>query len=44
MITDTQQQLIATFNQLDNELKRSEPSDVKLEMLYRKIVVLESHL
>ena len=43
-MSDLQKQLISTFEQLDNELKRSEPSDIKLEMLYRKITVLESNL
>ena len=44
MITDTQQQLLLTFGQLDAELKRANSSDVKLEMLYRKIAMLESFL
>tara|TARA_R110000744_G_scaffold147612_3_gene260568 strand:- start:287 stop:436 length:150 start_codon:yes stop_codon:yes gene_type:complete len=39
-----QKQLIATFEQLDTELKRAEPSDVKLEFLYRKIAILEAYL
>lgn len=43
-MTKLQEQLISTFAQLDEELKRNEPSDVKLEMLYRKISILESHL
>lgn len=43
-MTDLQKKLIAAFDQLDAELKRSDPSDVRLEMLYLKIKTMESHL
>lgn len=47
MATNTLQvleQLNKTLKQLEDELKRSEPSDEKLEFLYRKIMILEAFL
>lgn len=38
------EQLNKTLKQLEDELKRSEPSDEKLEFLYRKIMILEAFL
>lgn len=43
-MSNLHKQLIATFEQLDNELKRAEPSDIRLEFLYKKIAILEAHL
>jgi hypothetical protein len=43
-MNETQKQLIMAFAQLDAELKKDEPNDVKLEFLYRKIAILEAYL
>ena len=38
------EQLSKALNQLEEELKRSESSDERLEFLYRKIMVLETFI
>ena len=37
-------QLSKTLELLENELKRSEPSDERLEFFYNKITILEAYI
>ena len=43
-MNDIEKQLMDTLTQLDDELKRKEPSNTRLEFFYRKIAILEAHL
>ena len=43
-MSDLQEKLLETFDQLDAELKRADSGDIRLEFLYKKIRILESYL